>query len=340
MPGTILSQLTGQQRSLIDHVTITNAKKNPLIGIIPKGGSTQNVMYEYPVDLEATPADNAAVDGTDIDSFGDAEENYTMLAGRCQWSRRAYMTGALAEADPVAGIKNHRAYAVKHAMTALWADIEGTLGSDQDVVVGSGSLANRCRGIGDWIQTSIGSGAYAVPAAFCPASGAVATGASSGLTPAVLNTVLQNVWAKGGVSGDETLPLITGATIKNIITTFPQETDEGTSHPAATGVSVYNVDASSKTVWRTVRKFMGDYGNIDIIPTLRNALAGFTGGSAAYSLLRGYLINPKYLDMIWRWTPKVMALPDGGGGERFMAHAYWGLRNRKPDAHGSFRYTS
>ena len=139
--GLLLPSLTGQQRALVDLVTITNAKKNPLLALLPKGGRVGAGNDEWPLDLEDSPAPNAHVDGEDAADFNDAEENYEMVANRCQWSFRDYKVGELAEDEPVAGIKNHRAYAVKKALTAVMADVESTLGSDQDVQTGAGAAA-------------------------------------------------------------------------------------------------------------------------------------------------------------------------------------------------------
>jgi hypothetical protein len=336
MQGVLLHQIDGQPREIMDRVLITNAKKFPLMAIIPKGPTVRTVHYEWPVDLHEDPTDNAAIDGTDITDFDNAQENYTILANRMQWSRDRAMVGELAEVEEQAGIKNKRGYAIKKKMEKLYRDIEVALGSDNDVQVGSGTQPNKCRGIGGWLTTAITTSGYEVSTNFTPVAGQVNTTAAASITEAEVQTILQNTWDRGNAQDDDEYKLVCGSSLRKQFSTFTA-TASGTNAYAT--VRTYNADLAKKVIWATVDRFEGDFGKITLLPTHWNAHTA-VGGTSAKNLGRGYGLKPDLWQLVWKWMPKIKPLPDQGGGERFMVHAYWGLRCFNPGGNFTFKPTA
>jgi hypothetical protein len=334
--GVLLHQITGQPREILDRVLITNAKKFPLMAIIPKGPVVDTVHYEWPLDTYEDPTDNAAVDGTDITTFSNAQSNYSIVANRMQWFREKAMVGELAEVEAQAGIKNKRGYAIKKKMEKLYRDIEAMLGSDNDVQVGTGSVPNKCRGIGKWLTTSLTTSGYAVGTDFTPTSDQLITTATGSLAQSEVQTALQKTWERGNADDSDEYQLVCGGNLRARFTTFTSFASGTNTYATA---RFYSAEMSKKVIWATIDRFEGDFGRINLIPSHWNAHAN-VGGSSAVNLARGYALKPSKWELIWKWMPKIKPLPDGGGGERFMVHSYMGLRCLHPGANFAFKGTS
>lgn len=334
--GVLLHQITGQPREILDRVLITNAKKFPLMAILPKGPVVDTVHYEWPLDTYEDPTDNAAIDGTDIPDQDNAQSNYTIAANRMQWLRDRAMVGELAEVEAQAGIKNKRGYAIKKKMEKLYRDIEVMLGSDNDVQTGSGSQPNKCRGIGKWMTTALATSGYALGTDFTPTAGQLNTTATASLAESDVQAILQETWLRGNAEDSDEYSLVCGANLRKRFTSFTQYASGTNTYATA---RFYSADLQKKVIWATIDRFEGDFGKVNLIPTHWNWHTS-VGGTANGNLARGYGLKPSKWELIWKWMPKIKPLPDGGGGERFMVHAYVGLRALHPGANFAFKATS
>lgn len=335
--GLLVEQVLGSQRSIIDRVVIRNAKKTPITAMIRKGPSVDNMMYEWPLDVYDDAKDNAIPEGKDVDAFANQASAYAVVANRVQWLRRPWMVGKLAqEVQNQAGVKDKRAYQVKKALDHLMYDIEATICSDNDVLVGSGAVADKARAIGTWISASITTAGYTVSSSFLPNSDQVFSSALSGLTDDALNTLLRATWLRGGAPQDSAYKLVCGATLRATISGL-NNVDRSTNFYAP--VRTYSVDASKKVIYATVDTFQGDFGSIELFPTHWNAHAN-VGGSEAAALRRGYGLNPEKWDIVWKQMPKNTDLPDLGGGPRGAVDAIIGLRCHDPAANFKISSTS
>lgn len=335
--GLLVDQVLGSQRSILDRVIIRNAKKTPFTAMIGKGPSVDNLLYEWPLDVYDDAKDNAVPEGKDVDAFDNQAASYTVLANRVQWLRRPWFVGKLAQqVQNQAGVPDKRAYQIKKALDHLMQDIEATLCSDNEVVVGSGLAANKLRAVGTWISSSISTAGYSVDSKFLPVAAQINSSALSGLTDDSLNTLMRETWQRGGVPTDSTYRLICGGTLRSAISGL-NNIARSTNYYAP--IRTYQVDASKKVVFATVDTFQGDFGVIDILPTHWNAHPNI-GGSAAANLRRGYGINPEKWDIVWKQMPKNIDLPDLGGGPRGAVDAIIGLRCHDPAANFAIKATS
>lgn len=334
--GVLLHQITGQPREILDRVLITNAKNFPLMALIPKGPVVDTVHYEWPLDTYEDAQDNAAVDGTDITDFDNAQDGYTIAANRMQWFRDRAMVGELAETEAQAGIKNKRGYAIKKKMEKLYRDIEAMLGSDNDVQVGTGAIPNKCRGIGKWLSTTLDTAGYALSTSFTPTSGQVITTATGSLAQTEIQSAMQETWERGNSEESDEWQLVCGSNLRARFSTFTAFASGTNTYATA---RTYNADLAKKVIWATIDRFEGDFGKLNLIPTHWNAHPN-VGGTANANKARGYALKPSKWELIWKWMPKIKPLPDGGGGERFMVHSYMGLRCLHPGANFAFKGSS
>lgn len=332
MAGTLVQNVRGSQRELVDRVTLVNSQTYPFMASCNKGPTVANVNYEWPVDKFEDAEDNAIVDGRDVTSFDDALEQYEVLNNRVQWVREDAMVSKLSQdVQNQAGVRDKKAYSVKKKIEKLWRDIETAFCSDNEMQVGTGAVPNKLRGLGVWIQATAQS-VSPVPTAYLTPSGNIHSGTIAALTESVWQGLLQNIWENS--TDDTVYTMFCGATLKRAITGFTN-TDTGATNVFAP-VRTYEQMASEKKIVNVVDYYEGDFGKVELIPTRYNAKLT----SAAATTRRGYIMNMKNVDLVWKQMPQVQALPDLGGGPRFCVDGIVGLRLYNPLSHGKISSTS
>lgn len=331
--GQLAQDVLGQQRALVDRVTVVNAWKMPFLGMVRKGTQPiSNLLDEWPVDKYQVPTNTPVVDGTDVTTFSNANKNYRVLANRLQWNREEAMVSKLTEdATNQAGIKDPLANAVVFKMEQLWRDVEAACCSDNPAQEGTGTVPNMARGLGDWIVSTAQS-YLPVPTEYLTPSGSINTTAMASLTENDIQSVLKSRY---DVTGEiSRLTFLVGPELKRTISNMTR-VQTSTSNVMSI-IRVYNQDSAKKQIINVVDEFVGDFGILEIVPTQWNAY--FT--SSAAQQRRGYVLDMTKTEIVWKQMPKTMPLPDQGGGPRFCVDAIWGLRMYNPQAFGKFAATS
>lgn len=387
----------GSNRDLLNAITLVDAKECPLMAMIPKAGGVTNLNFEWPVDKELTADDNAAIDGHDLQhgfdsanaaegdstgsDFGHVLDQYAIMDNRVQWFRRAALVSKLTEsATNLAGVANQRAYAVRKQLLALKRDMEVRLCADDipktsdavyynaNAVTGAYNAGNKTRALGKFIDPYAAAAdvpaGYKTPAAsvletdatkndFETILNAAGTTTSANLTEDQVNTVLQSVYEQTGKISTKTL--LCGPNLKKRFKDFTAVTNSANS---ATVARSYNAPLADKKVISTVDVYEGDFGTIQLVPTLWNAfhtMASGTSGAKAHvwsgtvasgtnhnaganpNLSYGYLLDMDLLELRFHQLPQVQPLPNQGAGERFAVDAIAGLCVKNPLGLGAFK---
>ena len=340
--GLLQSQITGSQRSLIDSVTLVNAKALPFLAQVPKGPSVNNLLYEWPLDQFEDAASNAVEDGKDVESFDNAQQDYTVVANRIQWFRQTAKVSYLSGFQNQAGISEgkgtakHIAYAYKKKLEKLMRDMEAALCSEQDVVVGAPGRANQLRGVGNWLSTSITTSGYAVDTKYLPDSNQILSTATNSVTDAILNGAMGATWDRGGNNREQPYIGLCGRLFKERMSSLTQFAS-GTNTYAS--VRTYNADLAKKVLWHTIDTFQGDYGLLELHPSHWIAHPN-VGGSAARNQRYLYGLKMASWDLVYLDRPTRIDLPDTGGGPRFAINSVIGLRCYDPKANFAIKSTS
>lgn len=351
----------GSQRDLLDSITVVDAKETPFFAMCPKGTAQTNVLFEWPVDKELAADDNAQKDGTDVthsntaadSDFDSATDDYAVLSNRCQWFRRQALVGKLAQdVQNQAGVKDKYAYAVTKKLLQLRRDIETRMCSDHlyssgptllydaDVRTSSASTAMRTRGLGAFINSSTSGidSDFRTPAASITGSGS----ASTTIDEDAVDGVLQSRYEQTGTV--KTLTLLAGPTLK---TQFKNMTKVASGTNEYSTTRTYNADLSGKKIINTVDIYEGDFGTLELIPSLwlrYNFSSGLESAAAQINTSAwkgtGYVIDWDLVEMRFNQQPQVMPLQDNGGGKRFCVDAIAGLCVKNPLALGKFNYDS
>ena len=378
--GNIQSSATdfgkGSQRDLLDSITMVDAKETPFFSMAPKGSAPTNALFEWPVDVNETPGDNATADGTDLGDSdyvaGAPTTSYDVMANRVQWFRRQAKIGKLAQnVQNQAGIKDHYAYSVTKKLLQLKRDAEvrfcsanvsqntgSSLYYSAQVAANTGSgstTGNKTRGLGEFLNPATDETSH-IPASYkTPAdsvigryhNGSAWTGTdtqASALTEANVETVLQSIYEQTGKT--QSLTLLAGPNLKKRFKDFTQTqfgSDATTADASASSIRSYNADLKDKRIISTVDVYEGDFGILELVPTLWNNY-GFSGDgtgtiddqASGRNSGCGYVIDWDLIEMRFNQLPQVTELPDLGGGRRFAVDLIAGLAVKSPLGMGAF----
>lgn len=315
----------GKREALADLIARVDAKTKPLLARIPKGPDRNNMLFSWQMDNFENDADLAVEDGVDADTFGNASPDRFLASTYQTKFRDTAMVSDLAEnVSDVAGLpRGEEAESIMKKLEKLGRSIEAAMCGDQEHQAGAAGVPYKPRGLGVWI-TADGDGAQSllpVNANYRPPAASLDTTAMASVTPAIINGLVQSSYQQTGK--EHAFTGLFGPTLRAVFSTFTEQTGSGTS---ATVIRAYTTQFNQNqgTVGSVVDVFKGDFGTIDILPSLFCATARFNG-SAAANLRRGYIFADEWLQMTHKRKPRVKELEDRGGGPRFLVDSIWGF---------------
>ena len=251
------------------------------------------------------------------------------------------------------------------------------------------SLGNRTRSLGEFINPL--NNEDAIPSAYkCPdgnvfehkketgeyespstdsttgidADNADAAPLASALTEQQVENVLQSIYEQTGKT--QNLTLLAGPNLKKRFKDFTQTQfgANGTTNVAsASSIRSYNANLADKRIISTVEVYEGDFGTLELVPTLWNSFGfgasskdtsapaggGFTqtgtfsGSDCVDPQLDdktkgyGYVLDWDLIELRFNQMPQVQELPDLGGGRRFAVDMIAGLVVKNPVGLGAFK---
>ena len=329
MPGLIEPNQVGKREDLSDLIAVVDAKETPVSSMAPKGRALSNSTFDWQADAFKDPTTEGVLDGEDVESFDNQAERRAKLSGRVQKVRETWMVSDFSEnLSDVAGVASEKARAKAVCITNLKRKIEAVICSDNDSQAQDGTDAYKTRGLGSWIASSAQTD-LPVPAAFRTPAGSINTTAMASLTETLVQDVLQSVYEQTGQRGTYMMPC--GVALKRTFTGFSQYVPDKASHLAVRRHS----DQKDQMISVTISVFEGDFGTINLIPSLFLA-----NGTANAPTRRGYLLKSDLFEMRYLRTPGGKDLEDKGGGPRGYADAIFALCVKNPKGLGKFAATS
>ena len=187
---------------------------------------------------------------------------------------------------------------------------------------------------------------------------------TTALTEAQVENVLQSIYEQVGKT--QNLTLLCGPNLKKRFKDFTQTqfgTDGTTNDASASSIRSYNADLKDKRIISTVDVYEGDFGTLELVPTLWNSY-GFgasskdTSATAAQGFTQtgtfsgsdcvdpqldgktkgyGYVLDWNLIELRFNQMPQVQELPDLGGGRRFAVDMITGLVVKNPLGLGAFK---
>ena len=216
-------------------------------------------------------------------------------------------------------------------MVELKRDIESAVCSDRDSQEQASTNPYRTRGLGSWISASQTD--LPVPAAFRTPSGSINTTATGSLTETEVQAVLQSMYTVTGTMNS--MMLVCGPELKRAISNFTRFAG-GTDNKAGLSIRTFTQSAESKKLVASIDSFHGDFGVLDIVPSLFNA----KDQAEASQLRRGYVLSPDQIEIRFGRRPRFQELEDMGGGKRALVDAIAALVCMNPKGLAKFAATS
>jgi hypothetical protein len=334
MSQGLVHPATGLREDLADVISVIDQKNTPVTSRIKAGSDlTNGSVFSWQADSYNDPSFDGVLTNADVTTFDDPAKNRVLLSGRAQKFRRSIKVDDFAQnVDNVAGVgkKKEMARGVSRALIELKRDMESAFCSSNDSQEQSGINPYKTRGLGSWISNSAQTD-LPVPASFRTPSASINTTATSSLTESDVAAVLQSVYEQTGTI--DTMDLVTGPNLKK---RFSEFTRYSSGSNTALSTRQYTASLNDRTVISTVDTYIGDFGTINLVPTLFNA----KDAAAAVQSARGYLLNMDMLESRYGRRPRFQELEDQGGGPRGLVDAIAALVCWNPKGLGKFAATS
>jgi hypothetical protein len=332
--GLVHPAPAGLREDLADVISVIDQKNTPVTSRIKAGSDlTNGSVFSWQADSYNDPSFDGVLTNADVTTFDDPAKNRVLLSGRAQKFRRSIKVDDFAQnVDNIAGVgkKKEMARGVSRALIELKRDMESAFCSSNDSQEQSGTNPYKTRGLGSWISSSAQTD-LPVPASFRTPSASINTTATSSLTESDVAAVLQSVYEQTGTI--DTMDLVTGPNLKK---RFSEFTRYSSGSNTALSTRQYTASLNDRTVISTVDTYIGDFGTINLVPTLFNA----KDAAAAVQSARGYLLNMDMLESRYGRRPRFQELEDQGGGPRGLVDAIAALVCWNPKGLGEFAATS
>jgi hypothetical protein len=333
MSQGLVHPAVGLKQDLAEVISVIDAKNTPVTSRIKSGSDLVNGnVFSWQADAYNDPSFDGVLTNADVTTFDDPAKNRALLSGRAQKYRRSIKVDDFAQnVDVVAGVgkRKEMARGVSRSLVELKRDLESSFCSDAESQEQSGTAPYKTRGLGKWIATSQTD--LPVPSAFRTPSASINTTATASLVESDVAAVLQSVYEQTGTI--DTMDLVTGPNLKK---RFAEFTRYSSGSNTALSTRQYTASLNDRTVISTVDTYIGDFGTINLVPTLFNA----KDQAAAVSSARGYLLNMDMLEVRYGRRPRFQELEDQGGGPRGLVDAIAALVCWNPKGLGKFAATS
>jgi len=332
MPQTFERNQTGKREDLLDNIYNVDAKKTPLLSMIPKGKDLVNTTRRWQADAYAAPQTDGVIDGADVSEYEDAAANREELEGRVQRLWRTPKTSTMTRVTDVAGQGKAQEFAkaIVKKTAELKRDCECVLGSDNESQDDSGSVPYKTRGLGKWIQATAQSH-EPVPSAFRTPSASIDTTALASLTPALVNTVMQSQADQTG--SEMTYALVCGTSLKKTFTNMVGYVATVSNYTAIT-----RTERGTETAWtNNIQSFTGDFGTYDLI---LSRWLNYNNTTKVADARRGYALDSDMLSLDFNQPWRFQELPDLGGGRRGLIDVIMMLCVKNPLGLAKFAATA
>jgi hypothetical protein len=333
--GTVFPNFSGLREDLADVISIVDNKNTPVTSTARKGADITNPgVFSWQADEYKDPSFDGVLTNADVSTFDDASSSRALLSGRAMKFRRSIKVDDYTQISDIAGIGKNKAFAhsVSKSLVELKRDIESAVCSDRDSQEQASTNPYRTRGLGSWINASAQTD-LPVAAAFRTPSGSINTTATASLTESEVQAVLQSMYTVTGTMSS--MMLVCGPELKRAFTNFTRFAGGG-DNKAGLSIRTFTQSAESKKIVASIDSFHGDFGVLDIVPSLFLAKEQ----ASAVQLARGYVMSPEMIELRYGRRPRFQELEDMGGGKRALVDAIAALVCMNPKGLAKFAATS
>ena len=333
--GTVFPNFSGLREDLADVISIVDNKNCPVTSTARKGADISNPgVFSWQADEYKDPSFDGVLTNADVATFDDASSTRALLSGRAMKFRRSIKVDDYTQISDIAGIGKNKSFAhsVSKSLVELKRDIESAVCSDRDSQEQASTNPYRTRGLGSWISNSAQTD-LPVNASFRTPSASINTTATASLTEAEVQAVLQSMYQVTGTMNS--MMLVCGPELKRAISNFTRFAG-GADSKSGLSIRTFTQSAESKKIVASIDSFHGDFGVLDIVPSLFLA----KDQAEASQLRRGYVLSADMIELRYGRRPRFQELEDMGGGKRALVDAIAALVCMNPKGLAKFAATS
>jgi len=233
----------GNREDLSDIISIVDQEKTPFMSAVAGSGKATARLHEWQTDALDTAANNAVVEGDDID--GDSITPTVREANRIQISEKSVTVSDVQNLVDSAGRKDETAYQVERQTRSIKRDMETSLLDNNAAVVGNSTTPSEMGGFPAWITTnaSVGVGGSAAGSS----GGGTIAARVDGTQRAFTEILLKDVLKQGADSGANFDHILLGSFNKQKFSTF------------SGGATRQSMD-TSKSIVNNIEIYVGDFG--------------------------------------------------------------------------------
>lgn len=328
MPGLIETNQVGAREDLSSYIVNIEKTDCPLFTMIPKD-SVNKTHFETQVDDYGETEDISGVrSDKDADAFSNMVENRGIIENYVMkmwenpmvddFSENVNENPALSEGEYVENVRK--------AIVRLKFRTEKLLMSQVEATVQSGSTPYRSCSMFGFLTGSAPTGAQTVPSRFRTPSAQRYTSTVAALDEEDLHDLLQEVFES--THGQGKFTGLVGSELKQRISSFSIYRANVSSN---TFVRQINNPASDTLTWM-VDVLVGDFGQIDLVPTTRMNYFDSAGAATSTAIRRGsgLILDLSKWGLAFKRKPGHKRLEDKGGGPRGIVDEIFGLRCKSP----------
>jgi hypothetical protein len=305
-----VGQLIGVQEDWANYLTNVEMRRTPFLDWLPVGSRPANPVFSYQVERYRAPRENRHVDGQPWREPASVGEGRAKLKAVIQWFDNGVSVSKLTEdVTSDAAVADQLAHEIPKALKEMASDMEVAALEDYDCLEDNSVYGYRTRGVGSWISAGSQS-LYPVDSNFVTPSGSLLTTATGSVVEDDFCDLLASIWNE--TESDEDMVSFCGKTVLKILRNFQFRLPSS----ASTAQSTFVRSFKDATISRSVRRFEGDFMDVDFVPT-RNLIR--LSGSATTQAIRAYFLHRSMWEIRWNQKPAVYK-PEfrGGSYEAFM----------------------
>jgi len=288
----------GVREDLSDKIAQLFPDDTPFLNAIPTGKCTATKTEWQTDGLANANPNNAQIQGDDL--ANDVRANTTRVSTYTQISTKVVGVSSTLEATNKAGRKSELAREIMKAGRELRTDMEARACGNYGSVAPAAGTAGQTAGALAWLTSNVSRGGSGASGGF---SGGTVTAATNGTqrayTEALLKTVLQSVWAKGG----NPKLVITSGGQKQVAAAFP-------------GLAQQRRETGNKkaTIVAGADIYVSDFGEVQFVP------------SRFSSTRDALIVDPEYWEIGTLDPLGVQDLAKTGLSTRKMLSVEWALK--------------
>ena len=288
----------GVREDLSDKIAQLFPDDTPFLNAIPTGKCSATKTEWQTDGLANANPNNAQIQGDDL--ANDNRANTARVSTYTQISTKVVGVSSTLEATNKAGRKSELAREIMKAGRELRTDMEARACGNYASVAPAAGTAGQTAGALAWLTSNVSRGASGASGGFSGGTVSVATnGTQRTYTEALLKTVLQSIWAKGG----NPKMVITAGSQKQTAAAFPglAQARRETGNKKATIVAGADI-------------YVSDFGEVQFVP------------SRFCSARDALIVDPEYWEIGMLDPLGVQDLAKTGLSTRKMLSAEWALK--------------